>query len=189
MDFTTTDFAWVVDAIVAATIVISAYLAMVRGVFRETLALASWAVALIAGFALGPAMQPVVESVPGLGSLLKNCQYSLIAAFLLVFGLVLLITGVLVWVFSRSIQNTALSLADQVIGFIFGAVRGLVLVAVLYIIYEQIVPPASQLASVDEAATITLVRQSAEMVRGVAPDQVPGWLEARVDQLLGQCDG
>lgn len=188
MDLTTTDFTWVVDIVVILLVVVSAYLAMLRGVIRELFALLSWAVAFFAAFALAPLAQPFLNSLPVVGPFLADCQLSMLAAFVVVFGIALLATGLIIWVFSGNIRSTSLSLFDQSIGFIFGALRGLVLVAVVYIAYLQIVPTTDQYAFVENAMTIDVVRQAADIVRALVPDEVPGWLESRVNQLMGECD-
>src|SRR6478609_6963475 len=60
-----TDEIMVLDAIVIVVVLISAVLAMVRGLVREVLSIASWAVAAAAGYffykPLVPLVQPYVE--------------------------------------------------------------------------------------------------------------------------------
>ena len=188
MDLNSTDFAWAVDLLVVVLIVVSAYLAMVRGVFRELFSLLSWVVAFIAAFAFAPSARPLVLDIPGVGGFLKDCQLSMIASFLFVFGIALLISSILLWLFTgRRDGHSVIDLADQIGGFIFGALRGLVLVSVIYIVYELVVPATDQYAFIENAATIDVLRQSADMVRAFAPDEVPGWLENRIDQLIGAC--
>lgn len=187
MDLTSTDFAWVVDATVIVLLLVSAYLAMVRGLMRELLALASWVAAFFLAFLLAPAVQPAMAALPGVGGFLEECQFGMLAGFVVVFGVALIGTAILIWLFSGSIRNTALSVADQATGFIFGVLRGLVLVAVIYIAYQQIVPAADQYAFVENALTVDVVKQSADAVRVFVPDEVPGWLESRVNQLMGAC--
>ncbi|MEO1330993.1 MAG: CvpA family protein [Pseudomonadota bacterium] len=187
MDLTSTDFAWVIDALVGVLVIVSAYLAMVRGAIRELFALLSWAAAFFAAFAFAPMLQPMLTGLPGIGGYLRDCNLSMVVAFVIVFGVALIATGILIWVFSGTIRNTALSLFDQGVGFIYGALRGLVLVAVIYIAYQQIVLEADRYQFIENAYTIGVVQATAEIIQSIVPDEVPAWLEGRVNALMDQC--
>lgn len=189
MDLTSTDFAWVVDALVGVLVLVSAYLAMVRGFIRELFALGSWALAFFAAFAFAPMLQPVLATLPAVGTYLRDCNIAMVVAFVIVFGIALIAAGMLIWIFSGSIRNTALSLFDQGMGFIYGALRGLVLVAVIYIAYQQIVPQTDRYQFVESAQTIGVVQSTADVIRAIVPDQVPAWLEGRVNALMLECGG
>ncbi len=181
------EFAWVVDALVGVLVIVSAYLAMVRGLVRELLALASWVVAFFAAFFFAPTVQPMLGDIPGIGSTLSDCQVGMLVAFILVFGVALIITGIVVWLVSGPTRNSAASVLDQGLGFIYGALRGLVLVAVIFIAYEEIVPDTDRFAFVNEAFSIGVVREVAEIITGLVPEDMPAWLSGRVDQMMGVC--
>lgn len=191
MELQASDFAWVVDGIVGVLIVVSAYLAMVRGLFREIFALASWAIAFAAAFVLAPLLQPSLDQLPAVGPYLADCAFAMIAAGAIIFVLALIATSIVIWAFGGTIRNPTFSIVDQVAGFIFGAIRGLVLVAVIYLLYEMVVPSAEragQFAFVEEALTIDLVKQSAAFIDELTPDEIPGWFEGQVDRLLRECE-
>lgn len=186
-DLSSTDFAWVVDAVVGVLILVSAYLALVRGFIRELFALASWVVAFFAAFAFAPLLQPALAGLPVIGPHMADCQVSMLVAFVAVFGIALIATGLVIWLFSGAIQDSAIGIVDSGLGFVYGALRGLVLVAVIYIAYQQIVPDAEQYAFVERANSIELVRGAADIIRSIMPSEVPEWLESRVNQLMGEC--
>lgn len=188
MDLTSTDYSWTVDLVVGLLILVSAYFAMVRGVIREMLALLSWALAFFAAFAFAPMLQPLLNSLPVLGSYLaRECSLAMVVAFVIVFGVALIGAGILFWSMSGYIRNTALSLFDQGVGFIYGALRGLILAAVIFIAYQAIIPKDDRYAFVEGAATIGVVSATAEIIRSIVPDSVPGWLESRVNALMEDC--
>lgn len=179
------EFAWVVDALVGVLVIVSAYLAMVRGLVRELLALASWAVAFFAAFFFAPAVKPLLGDIPGVGGLLNNCQFGMLVAFIVVFGVALIVTGLVVWLISGPTRNSAASVLDQGLGFIYGALRGLVLVAVIYLIYDNLV--AEPQPFVDNAFSIGVVREIADVILELAPEEMPDWLTVRVEQMMGEC--
>ncbi|MCI4661402.1 MAG: CvpA family protein [Neomegalonema sp.] len=188
MDLTSSDLSWVVDVAVVLLVLVSAYLAMTRGVIRELFALLSWAAAFFAAFAFAAAIQPLLMDLPVVGpKLAANCGLSMVVAFVIVFGIALIITSILIWLFSGQIRSTALSVFDQGLGFIYGAVRGLVLVAVIFIAYQRAVPEGDQYAMIQNAATIGVVQQAASIIEGMMPEEIPDWLRSRVDGLLSEC--
>lgn len=178
----------VVDVVVCVLVLASAYLAMVRGFVRELFALASWVLAFFAAFFFAPSLQPVIAELPGVGGFLEECLTSMVVAFIVVFGIVLIVSGVIIWMFSGSAGDGPTAIVDQGLGFIYGALRGVVLVAVMFITYEVLVQPTERFAFVEEAMTIDIVRDAADVVRDLLPeDELPGWLESRVAQLRGEC--
>lgn len=181
------EFAWAVDALVGVLILVSAYLAMVRGLVRELFALASWAVAFFAAFFFAPSLQPSLAQLPVVGDALDDCRISMLVAFIVVFGLTLIVTGLIIWMFSGGMRDSGVGVVDQGLGFIYGALRGLVLVAVIYIAYKQIVPPTEEYAFVESAYSIGFVRDFAETIQSWLPDEWPDWFKDRVDQLMGEC--
>lgn len=187
MDLTTSEFSWIVDVVVGLLVLISAYLAMVRGIIREIFALASWAIAFVAAFLLAPSLKPALADIPGVGVYMENCQIAMLVAFVIIFGLALIASGIVIWALTGRARNSALSIFDQGLGFIYGGIRGLALVAVVYIAYEQIVGPDARPAIVESAATIGVVQASADLVRDLVPDQMPSFLDAQIKELMGEC--
>lgn len=187
MDVSSMELSWLVDAVVGILVLASAYLAMVRGLVRELFALASWVVAFFAAFFFAPSVQPMLSQLPFAGDYLSECRISMLVAFVLVFGATLIVTGVIIWMFSGSSGESAIGILDQGLGFIYGALRGLVLVAVLYIVYQQIGSDTNELAFVEDAFSIGIVRDIAETVQSALPNEWPDWFKDRVNQLMGEC--
>ncbi|MEL6277841.1 MAG: CvpA family protein [Pseudomonadota bacterium] len=187
MDLNSSELSWIVDVLVGLLVLISAYLAMVRGIIREIFALASWAIAFVAAFLLAPSLHPALAELPAVGVYMENCQVAMLVAFVIIFGLALIASGLIIWIFTGSGRNSALSIFDQGMGFIYGGIRGLALVAVVYIAYELVVGPDTSYAFVDNAATIGIVQATADVLRGFVPDQMPAFLDAQINQLMGEC--
>ena len=53
-----------VDGIVLVVIVLSAILAYARGLVRESLSIAGWIAAAVAGFAFAPMVEPLMREIP-----------------------------------------------------------------------------------------------------------------------------
>ncbi|MCC6301515.1 MAG: CvpA family protein [Gammaproteobacteria bacterium] len=113
------------DVVIIAVIALSTLLSLFRGVVKEVLSLAVWVLSFWLAFRYSyPASRLLEGAVP-----YESVRTG--AAFLLIF-LVVLVTGMLLSSFvSRLVQTGGLGFADRALGALFGALRGVVVIAVL----------------------------------------------------------
>jgi membrane protein required for colicin V production len=177
----------IVDAVVAAVIVISAILAYSRGVVREILAIAGWVAAAVLAFLFAPQAEPLIKQVPVLSDVLgDSCELSIVAAFAAVFAVSLIVVSIFIPLFSSAVQRSALGGADQALGFLFGALRGIVLVAVALVVYDWVVVDAS-IPVVDESRSAQVFESTKARMAEAMPKDAPGWVVARYEELVGTC--
>jgi membrane protein required for colicin V production len=180
----------VTDAVVLVIVAISGFLAYARGLTREALAIGGWVVAALVSFFLAPFVEPLIREVPVVGDFLRSsCTLSVLAAFAAVFAGVLILLSIFTPIVSGLVLDSILGPVDRGLGFLFGVARGVVLVAVLYLLYDLLVPPDQRLEAIDAARSIALISDTAERLRAVAPAELPDWLGARIDRLVGACGG
>ena len=178
----------VVDAIILVIVAISAFLAYVRGFTREALAIAGWVIAGFGAFFLAPFVEPLIREIPYVGNVLRSsCTLSILAAFAVVFAVILVVLSVVTPLVSSLILDSALGFVDRGLGFLFGVARGVALVAVLFLLYDLLVPLDQRLPAIDDAASIGAISDTAETLRAAAPDRLPDWLGSRIDRLVGVC--
>ena len=178
-----------VDAIVAAIVAVSAFLAYSRGLTREMLAIGGWVVAALLAFYLAPAFAPIVAEIPLVGpKLAESCLILMIAAFSLIVALALLVMAVFTPIFSSVVLESALGPVDRVLGFLFGIVRGLLLVAVGYLIYVSFAGQES-VPALENAFSRGIFEETAEMLDEYRPREMPAWLESRIGALTAPCGG
>lgn len=178
----------IIDGIVAAIIVVSALLAYARGFVREALAIAGWIIAGILAFVFAPQVQPLVKEIPVVGAMLADsCELSIIAAFAGVFAIALVITSLFTPLFSSLVQRSALGGLDQGAGFLFGVLRGILLVAVAYFVYE-IVVTSQEIAMIDDSRSARVFSRLVGNVEAQNPEAALGWITAQYEQLVGVCD-
>jgi len=177
----------VVDGVVAAVIVISAILAYSRGFVREALSIAGWIAAAIAAFLFAPTVQPLMSELPVLGDFLaESCELGMIAAFAAVFALALVLVSIFTPLFAGAVQRSALGGFDQIMGFLFGVARGVLIVLVAFLVYDRIMVTES-IAVIDESRTASIyARVEANLTQNL-PDDAPGWIVARYEELVGGC--
>lgn len=176
-----------VDAAVAVIIIVSGILAYSRGFVRETLAIIGWVVAAILAFMLAPAAQPLIREIPYVGDFLgDSCELTVIAAFAAVFALALVLASLFTPLFSSFIRNSALGGIDQGLGFFFGVVRGILLVAVALLVFDRAVPPGS-VEMVENSRSAAVFGQVSGNLNEAVPSDAPNWLVARYEQLTASC--
>lgn len=176
-----------VDAAVALVIVVSAILAYSRGLVREILAIAGWVAAAIAAFVLAPSVEPLVREIPYVGNILgDSCELTIIAAFAAVFAIMLVIVALFTPLFSSLIRNSALGGIDQGLGFFFGVLRGIVLVAVALLVFQRAVPTGT-VPLVDNSRSVGLFARVQTSISENIPQDAPNWIVARYEELTASC--
>lgn len=178
-----------VDAIVAAIVLLSAFLAYSRGFTRELFAIGGWILAALLAFYLAPLAAPLVAEAPWIGpKLAESCLILMIASFSLIVAAGLLVLAVFTPVFASMVTESALGPLDRALGFLFGILRGLVLVAIGYLIYVSFAAD-EPVPALENAASRQLFEQSAALIDEYRPREMPPWLEARIAALTAPCEG
>ncbi|MCP5037763.1 MAG: CvpA family protein [Rhodobacteraceae bacterium] len=179
----------IVDGGVAVVVLISAILAYSRGLVREILSIVGWIAAAIVAYVLTPQVEPLIKEIPVLSDIIgDSCILSLIVAFALVFAVALIIVSIFTPLFSGMVQRSAVGAIDQGLGFLFGVARGLLLVLIALILYDNIFPEGDRLAMVEDSKSREILAQSQVKLAEMAPTEVPNWLRIRYDEFVGNCD-
>lgn len=176
-----------VDAGVAGVIVLSAILAYSRGLVREGMAIMGWVGAALLAFAFAPMAQPLVKEIPVVGDFLRDsCELSIIAAFAAVFAVGLVLAAIFTPLLSSIVQRSALGGLDQGLGFLFGALRGIVLVGVAFLVFERAVA-AGTVPMVDDSRSAKIFGAFQGKLDTAVPSDAPDWLVGRYAQLTANC--
>lgn len=178
-----------IDGIVAAVILLSAVLAYSRGLVREAMAIAGWIGAAVLAFIFAPQAEPLVRELPVVGEFLADsCELSIIASFAAVFALGLVVMSLFTPLFSSAVQRSVLGGLDQALGFLFGVVRGILLVAVAFIVYDRAVA-ADTIAMVDDSRSAKVFASFQGSLNETIPEDAPGWIVSRYEELVASCGG
>lgn len=114
-----------VDYVIIGIIVLSAIIGLARGLIREVLALGVWIAALLAAWLF---YRPVTEQ---LTPWLSTPSLRMGAAVVLIVLGVLIAGAIVGWALSLLVEKTGLTGTDRLLGMVFGAGRGAVVVALL----------------------------------------------------------
>lgn len=176
-----------VDAAVGILILVSGVLAYARGLVREVLAILGWVLAAVGAFALAPIAQPWIAEIPVVGPMLSgSCELTIIAAFALAFAVLLMVVALFTPLFSSLIRNSALGGIDQGLGFFFGVLRGVLLVAIALLVYQNAVPPDT-VPMVDQSRSASVFAQITQALVEALPADAPEWIVAQYETLTAAC--
>ena len=177
----------VVDGVVALVILLSGVLAYSRGLVRETLSIAGWVAAAAVAYVFAPTVKPLIEEVPVVSDFLgDSCELSVIAAFATVFAGALILISIFSPVFAGAVQRSALGGVDQGLGFLFGVLRGALLIVVALIIYERVLV-GDPIAMIEGSQSREIFSNLADQIAERIPAEAPAWFVERYEQLMAEC--
>ncbi|PTV94627.1 membrane protein required for colicin V production [Rhodobacter aestuarii] len=177
----------IVDAIVAVTIILSAILAYSRGFVREGLAIVGWIAAAIVAYTFADAARPLIAQLPVLNKFLADsCELATIGGFAAVFALALVVFSILTPLFASAVQRSALGGIDQGLGFLFGVLRGVILVGAAFVVYDRLVS-SEAIPVVDKSRSATVFMKLSGQMDESMPEDAPGWIVARYEDLVSKC--
>ena len=154
----------IVDFATIVVLVISGVLATLRGLTREIMGLAGWPISIVAARLSAPYIEPLLTDmirVEGISNALA-------------WGIPFIVVVVLWFAFS-SVVSPGLSKAglgglDRWLGFLFGLIRGFVIVLVIYVGTVIGADGEDRLPGlVTDAQIIPALRESAHLMSGVLP--------------------
>ena len=158
-----------IDVAVVAVILLSALVGLARGLVREVLSLAVWLAALGLGYLY---YKPFAES---LVPYITHPGVRLGAAFVLVVIGVLVVGAVLGALLSALIDKTGLTWLDRLLGLLFGAARGGVVIAMA--VFLAALTPLADETWWKDSATIGYWQQAADWMLSLVPPGIQDQLK------------
>src|SRR5262245_22721574 len=172
------------DVILIAIMLISGFLAMVRGFTREVLSIFSWAMAAIAALYLTPKYASMLQPYVG------NPSIAQIAFAAGVFILTLIVVSLITFRISDSVLDSRVGALDRTFGFIFGLARGFLLVAIVFILFTALArDEPAWVRNAQSYAILQKTRIAIESLLPMNPEQyIPGGKDEE-GQPAGQPEG
>jgi len=178
------------DGGVAAILFISAVLAYSRGFVREILSIAGWIGAGVVAFYFSPPVVPLIQEIPILNDIIgDNCELGLLAAFAGVFAIALVVIALFTPLISGAVQNSALGSLDGGLGFLFGLVRGILLIVVALVAYDFFIAGGEGFPVVEDSKTRVVLAEQQVRMQEYIPTDIPEWLIEPYEKLTASCTG
>lgn len=140
-----------VDTLVLLVIALSAMIAFARGFISEVLAIAAWVGAFFLANAVAPLLRPTMRSW------ISNADLADPAAYAAVFLLGLIVLSIITGMVGGAVRNSVLSGIDRTLGLVFGIVRGMVILAAIYVGTGFVVPTDRWPEAVAEARSVPYI--------------------------------
>ncbi|WP_208351986.1 CvpA family protein [Pseudaestuariivita rosea] len=185
----------IVDGGVVVLVIVSAILAYSRGFVREAMAIVGWIGAAVAAFLLTPQVEPLVKEVPVVGDFVgDSCEIAIIVAAAAVFAAALVVFSLFTPLLSGMIQRSSLSGIDRGLGFLFGVIRGLLLVAIAFFVYDIALGGSvdadgnpSGYAMINDSRSSEVFASLTGQIEDRDPEQALSWLRQQYQTLQGDC--
>lgn len=165
------------DLTILMVIVLSGLFAMARGFVREVLSLASWvgaALITLWGFTLAR---------PYARSLIANTLLADIATGVVLFICSLILLSMVGGGLASLVRGAGLNALDRTLGFLFGLLRGALIVALLWLAFSSAFRPEEHPVWVREARSLPLVERFADFLRNLAPPEFRTKMQATGDSV------
>jgi membrane protein required for colicin V production len=150
-------FTWP-DIALAAVMLISGLMAIMRGFSREVLSLLAWGLAAVAAFYAISSSQVREQAAGFLEPYVGDNQILVtIVVAAIVFLIVLIVLSVIGAKISDALLETSAGPIDRTLGFFYGMLRGLVLMMTIFIFYVWLVPRDKIDSSVRDAMLLPMI--------------------------------
>ncbi len=164
------------DVVFLIIVGISALVGIVRGMTKEVLSIVGWVLAAAALYFLVPIVDPIMQ------------QY--IASKMLcsiVSGIAILIVFCIVWLLTADrlaavVRSSKLSAVDRILGFVFGAARGAIIVILIAVMITALIPEQSKEGVFAQSQYFKLANNTAEPLKAMIPDEWVDKAKAKMDE-------
>ena len=117
------------DYIYVCVIIASTIWASIRGGVYETVATLSWVIAAITARFVSPLLDKLLQN---LFDLSDSTVGTLIASYFIVFFVILMLIGFFNQKLRDKIQGSMMKVTDRTLGIIFGIIRGIIVMGIVY---------------------------------------------------------
>jgi membrane protein required for colicin V production len=153
-----------VDVVILGIIFLSALVGLARGLIREAMSLVVWLSAIGVGYLLHKGVAAALTPY------IAQPTVRLAVAFVGIVVLVLIVGAILSALLNALIEKTGLTWIDRLLGVVFGAVRGFILVTMA--VFLAALTPVVDEPWWKESGAIPVCQQTADWLLGLVPSVI-----------------
>jgi len=165
------------DGILIGVTLFSAVLAMVRGFSREVLSVASWIAAAVAAYYFYPLLMPYLADYA------SSATVAMIVSAGIIFLISLIVVSVLTMRIADFVIDSRIGALDRTLGFLFGAARGILLVAVAMLFFNWLVAGPQQPTWIADAKSKPLLDSIGTQLVDLLPEDADATIIDRFRDL------
>lgn len=158
----------ILDFILIGIMLVSGILALARGFTREVLSLIAWAAAAVAAY-FAIQQKPLIDLVI---PYVDKPILAQIAAGAVAFLITLIVVSIISVKISDRVVDSSAGAFDRTLGFVYGLVRGIVLVSVAYLFYGWLQPPENQEDWIRNAQSLPIIDGVSKFLVGLMPPDI-----------------
>src|SRR6202167_5501280 len=152
------------DIVLIAVMLVSGFLAMVRGFMREVLSIIAWILAAVA------TLYSYSKLLPYARQYFNNDVVATVAVVGGVFLLTLIVVSILTVRILDMVLDSRVGALDRTLGFLFGLARGLVIVVIAFLFFTWLVPDRSQPEWVKSAKSRVVLAGTGQWLMSMLPE-------------------
>ncbi len=188
------------DAVILAAVILSAVIAALRGFIREILTIIGVVGGLGAAFVGGPVLQPVMRNWLGVHDVAKGEEpqklfdilpmtiVADICAYGLIFIVVVIALTVLSHFLATGVKAIGLGPVDRILGVLFGVVRAVLLMALLYLPVYLLVQDEERDEWFKGSYTRVHIEKTAAWIAGYLPKNTEAKVEDKASDASRKVD-
>lgn len=160
------------DAALAAVAFISGLLAMYRGFAREILSIVSWIAAAGAGAWIFFKQKDLSADVAAQTGLPPQIALAVVAVTVAM--IVLILVHLVTARISDAILDSRVGMIDRILGFLFGALRGFIVIVIPYMFYESFFPDdKTHFPWIKDSQSLPYIKSAGTTIRNVLVQYMP----------------
>jgi membrane protein required for colicin V production len=172
------------DGIVLVVVLVSALLAMYRGIMREIFSIGSWVAAAAAAYLLYKPAIPYIK--PYAGSASETVLMGATAGG--IFIVTLIVVSYITMKISDFVLDSAFGALDRSAGFLFGAARGVLLLVVAMQFFNFFVSAEQTPTWVANSKAKPYLDQAGDKLRASLPEDLQKWISQVLRKKTGEDD-
>lgn len=160
----------ILDIILIVVMLISAFLAMIRGFVREVLSIAAWVAAAAAAALLYPFLLPHVQPF------IENDTVATGVTVAAIFLVALIVVSYITMRISDFVLDSRIGALDRTLGFVYGAARGMLLLVVAMLFLNWFLDEEQQPGWITAAKSRPILISLGDQLRNALPENADSWL-------------